>query len=65
MNPRGGKEIVRGREGGEKKNEFGQISTRPNNRIKTSAADHKDPAVPVVKNVPFRLVISFPCGWAD
>lgn len=47
-NPRGGKDIVRGKEGGEK-NQDGQIPTGPNNRIKTSAADHKDPAVPAAK----------------
>ena len=42
---------MRGKEGDEKKKkkEVGQFPTRPNNRIKTSAAAHKEPAVPAVK----------------
>lgn len=42
-----GGETVRGKEKG--KNVVSQIPTGPNNKIKTSAADHKDPAVPGAK----------------
>lgn len=48
-------------------NKKGRGGRGPHNRIKTSAAHHKNPAVASLKVCisEARLVISFPCKWAD